>query len=93
MAQLIEWLDLLVDWKTFGLYLPVITDDTIIKIEKDKSTVPQKKIALYSKWLRVCPTATWTNVITTLEKMKEYSLAENIKQKLQFKKTSHSMYK
>ena len=92
MVQLMEWLDSLVDWKTFGLYLPAITDDTSSKIEVDEKTVSEKKRALYSKWLKICPTATWSNVITALERMKENSLAENIKQKLQLKNTSQGMY-
>ena len=89
MAQLMEWLGSLVDWESFGLYLPAMTDDTISKIEKDKKTVSEKKRALYSKWLRVCPTATWSDVITALEKMNENYLAEKIKQKL---KASQGMY-
>ena len=87
MAQLVEWLDSLVDWKIFGLYLPAITDDTISKIKVDEKNVSERKIELYSKWLKICPTATWSNVITALERMKENSLAKDIKQKLQFKKT------
>ena len=79
-----KWLDSLVDWKTFGLHLPAITGDTISKIAKDKKTLSDKKRALYSKWLRICPTATWTDVITALEKMNEIDLAEKIKQNLQF---------
>ena len=92
IAQLMEWLDLLVSWKAFGLYLPGITYNTISKIDVDEPSVSEKKIALYIKWLKVCPTATWSDVITALQRMKEYTLAEDIKQKLQFKKTSQGMY-
>ena len=88
MTQLMEWLDSLVNWKPFGLFLPSLPKDVVEKIEADKKDTADKKIVLYSKWLDVCPNGTWEDVITALEKAKENSLAESIKQKLSLQGTN-----
>ena len=84
--ELLKWLNVLVEWKAFGLHLPKITDDIIQKIDKETylKNIDDKKRALYSKWLSVCPTASWNDVIIALEKAKENTLAEDIKQKVNY---------
>jgi hypothetical protein len=82
MHQLVEWLDDLVEWETFGLFLPNITDPTISKINRDERRVDDKKRALFSKWLQVCSTATWNHVIDALVKTKYNVLAEDVKTKV-----------
>ena len=76
---LIEWLDELVDWQTFGLLLPGITYSMIEKIRADNQRIDHQKIALYAKWLEVFPDATWRDVIAALEAKKETKLAKKIR--------------
>ena len=81
VAELIEMLDSLVEWKKFGFFLPGITDSTLKIIEMDYSSVDDQKMALFSKWLRVDPQATWHNVIEALTKAKENFLVNKIERK------------
>ena len=81
VAELIEMLDSLVEWKKFGLFLPGITDPELKKIEKDYSSVDDQEMALFSKWLRVDPRATWYKVIEALMKAKENFLVNKIERK------------
>ena len=45
----------------------------IKKLEKETTnwSVDKQKLALYDKWLSVCPDAIWSDVITALEKANE----------------------
>ena len=79
VAELLESLESLVEWKKFGLFLPGITSTAVNIIEKDYSSVDDRKMALYSKWLSVDPYANWHKVIDALMKANEHSIAENIK--------------
>lgn len=74
--------DLVKDWKRFALHLPGIgpTDIDVIK-EDVRDDAVQQKIALYSKWLKVYPDASWDDVVETLEKVDENSIAEQVKKK------------
>ena len=80
-AGLLEMLDSLVEWKKFGFFLPGITDPDLKKIEKDRSSVDDQKMVLFSKWLRVDPHATWYKVIEALKKAKENFLVDKIERK------------
>ena len=84
-AELLEMLDSLIEWKKFGIFLPGITDSALKIIEKDYSSVDDQKMALFSKWLRVDPDATWYKVIEALKKSKENFLVDEIERK--FKKS------
>ena len=81
VAELVEMLDSLVEWKKFGVFLPGITDPDLKKIEKDRSSVDDQKMVLFSKWLRVDPDATWYKVIEALKKAKENFLVDKIERK------------
>ncbi len=82
LRELHENLSGIVKWEIFALYLPGISDDDIFVIEKNKrDDVVDQKFALYKKWLEVCPTASWKDVINALEKVKENTVAEQIKMK------------
>ena len=83
ISLLIQWLEPLVDWKPFGLDLPEITYSDILKIEKDSTTIDERKLALYAKWLKVAPKATWADVINALNKSRENKLVQDIRKKLQ----------
>ena len=72
----------LVNWQRFAVYLPQIdqTDNYIIE-KNNRNDVVDQKLALYETWLKVCPDATWDNVIHALESVKENTLASKIKGK------------
>ena len=78
VAELDEQLDDLVDWETFGTHLRKIKSKDIEIIERLPS-VHKQKFALYRKWLKVCPDATWSDVVIALEKAQEFTLAEQVK--------------
>ena len=80
--QLIELLDTLVNWQTFGTFLPGIKSEHIQVIERDIRGTDLQKAALFSKWLSVHPEASWQDVLLALEKSQEYSLASKVYQKL-----------
>ena len=77
-----EWLDSLIDWQKFGIFLPEINKKDVDKIEKDTTGVDNRKMALWSKWSAVYPNGTWDDVIDALERMRENALAAEIKGKL-----------
>uniref|UniRef100_A0A1X7TPZ5 Death domain-containing protein n=1 Tax=Amphimedon queenslandica TaxID=400682 RepID=A0A1X7TPZ5_AMPQE len=79
ISLLIQWLELLVDWKPFGLCLVGMEKHNILKIEQEHVKIEDKKLALYSKWLSVNPKATWRDVTDALTSIKENTLAQNIK--------------
>ena len=79
-SLLTQWLQPLVNWKSFGLCLPGLTQTHILKIEAEhRGKIDDEKIALYSDWLKVHPKATWKDVITALMKAEENALAQDIK--------------
>ena len=82
MPLLIQWLDELVEWQSFGYWLPKIEEHDIPKIEKESSNLNEQKRKLYSKWLSVCPEATWNDVIKALEANREKKIAQDIKKKI-----------
>ena len=77
-----EWLDSLINWKTFGIFLPEIKQKDVDKIEEDRTGVDSRKMALWSKWSTVYPNGTWDDVIKALKRMKENMLAVEIEGKL-----------
>ena len=93
LPLLLEWLDPLVDWQSFGLHLPGITRHDIEKIEQEKTKIDHQKIALFSKWLTVNPNGTWRDVIAALKRRRENDLVKNITDHLQAHSTvpSHTM--
>ena len=82
LRELSKLLTPLVSWQKFGINLPKITDSIIKKIEKDGSReVRLQKLALFSKWLTIDPTASWESVISALKKANEYDLASKIEKR------------
>ena len=82
MPLLIQWLDPLVEWQSFGYCLPKIEEHDIPTIEKESSNLNEQKWKLYFKWLSVCPEATWNDVIKTLEDNRNNKIAQDIKKKI-----------
>ena len=82
-SLLTQWLEPLFEWKSFGGYLPEITYSDILKIEAANVTIDERKSALYSKWLKTAPKATWADVINALRKARENKLVQDIRRNLQ----------
>lgn len=73
----------LVKWEGFALQLPNIKSaDIQIILSDQKNDVQSQRRALYEKWLRVHPSASWDDVITALGKVDENTIAENLRIKL-----------
>ena len=77
--QLNEQLKDLIDWEQFALYLPNIRQSHIAAIKQDKSSTVGQKQALIDRWLRVCPNASWENVVEALEKVDEKTIASKVR--------------
>uniref|UniRef100_A0A1X7V9L1 NACHT domain-containing protein n=1 Tax=Amphimedon queenslandica TaxID=400682 RepID=A0A1X7V9L1_AMPQE len=80
---LLQWLEPLVDWQTFGLLLPGITQQDITTIEDFEIDKEQSKKGLFSKWLKKNPTATWRDVLNALTEREEINLLQTINDQLQ----------
>lgn len=52
---------------------------------EERRYISNQKIALYNKWLSVCPEAKWSDVISALERTSHILLASKVKQKLGIK--------
>ena len=78
---LLQWLEPLVDWQSFGLLLPGITQWSIKAIEQ--LNAKHQKLALFTKWLNTNPTATWRDVLNALTKREEINLLQTINDQLQ----------
>uniref|UniRef100_A0A1X7TC45 NACHT domain-containing protein n=1 Tax=Amphimedon queenslandica TaxID=400682 RepID=A0A1X7TC45_AMPQE len=78
---LLQWLEPLVDWQSFGLLLPGITQQDITTIEQVDTE--HQKIALFTKWLNTDPTATWRDVLNALTKREEINILQTINDQLQ----------
>ena len=81
ILQLLRLLEPLVDWQSFGLLLPGITQHEIIIIEQVDTE--HQKLALFTKWLNSDPTATWRDVLNALTKREEINLLQAINDQLQ----------
>ena len=81
-SELMELLQPLVEWQTFAIFLPNISSATIRMIEKDNPSTNLRKLALFSEWLRVDSSATWSNVIDALSKANEHTLASKLEENL-----------
>ena len=80
---LLQWLEPLVDWQSFGLLLPGITQQDITTIEDFEIDTKQSKEGLFSKWLKKNLTSTWRDVLNALTKREEINLLQTINDQLQ----------
>ena len=81
--ELNEHLSPLVEWTSFALHLPRMDMTTISEIKHDhRYSVKEQKLALYQKWLTIYPSASWTDVVNALERVQEYRIAHELKEKL-----------
>ena len=77
-----EYLESLIEWQTFAIFLPKIQQSDVEKIEAERTGVNRQKMALWSKWTSVYPSGSWDDVVAALKRMKENELAEEIEIKL-----------
>ena len=84
VKELDQQLKDIVNWERLAIHLPKITqtDIEIIKQENPSSFSRQKQ-ALFDKWLRSYPNASWDVVVLALEVIDEKTLAENIQHQKQ----------
>ena len=66
------------EWKTFAASLRKIEPYQIREIQADESTLSERKLALYMKWLQVCADAKWSDVVTALRAIDEHALADTL---------------
>ena len=85
VQELDQQLKDIVNWERLAIHLPKITqtDIGIIKQDNPNNVISQKQ-ALFDKWLRSYPNASWEAVVLALEVIDENTLAQNI-QKEQYK--------
>ena len=77
--ELVKELTRLVHWESFALQLPRIENSHIQIIKRDHPYVDDQKLALFGKWLRLTPEASWKHVIDALEVVDENAIAEDIR--------------
>ena len=81
-SELMELLELLVEWQKFAIFLPKISSTMIKKIENDYSSTDLRKLAFFSEWLKVDSYATWDKVIVALSKANEHYLVSKVQENL-----------
>ena len=81
VSNLNNALDELVEWEKFAWNLKGITQKHIDIVKRDNTTISQQKSAILDKWIRVCPDASWKDVVTALEKAEENALAQKVTHK------------
>ena len=82
-----EYLESLVEWQKFAIFLPGIWQSDVDKIEasiKAETTgkLDRQKMALWTKWTSVYPSGSWDDVVAALKKVEKITLAEEIEKKL-----------
>ena len=72
----------LVNWERFALHLPKMKQPDICLIKKNETDVTLQRLALYEKWLKVYPDASWKDVVQALETIEENTIARDLKKAL-----------
>ena len=76
--ELYEALKDLKQWELFGMHLKGMKFSAITKIDSEHQNIEAKKTHLYDKWLRVCPDASWEDVVAALHKIDENRIASQV---------------
>ena len=78
-AELDQHLKRFIDWYSFALHLPGMEQTHISELkENNPCDVKQQKLDLYAKWLSLCPSASWSDVVQALEDVGEFTMANEI---------------
>ncbi|XP_019854805.1 PREDICTED: uncharacterized protein LOC109583782 [Amphimedon queenslandica] len=83
ISLLLQWLEPLVEWQSFGRQLPGITPDIITLIEQSETDLYHKKKRLITEWLSINKNAKWMDVISALKRRKETELMQFICDQIQ----------
>ena len=79
VQELDQQLKDIANWERLAIHLPKITQTDIDIIKQDNPlSVNRQKQALFDKWLRSYPNASWDAVVLALEVIDQNTLAENI---------------
>ena len=65
-------------WKNFAVSLRRIEPHHITEIQANECTISERKLALYMKWIDVCPDPKWSDVVTALRAIDEHALADTL---------------
>ncbi len=76
--ELYKALKNLTDWRSFALNLKGLEINHIQEIQRNERNLTDCKNDLYMKWLRVCPDAKWSDVVTALRAIDEHALADTL---------------
>ena len=80
MRELDTKLKDLIKWGAVATHLPGLSPADIQTIMVNNPLdVQDQKLALFDKWLRQCPEASWDHVIEALESANQTTLADKIK--------------
>ena len=84
VQELDQQLKDIVNWEGLAIHLPKITQTDIEIIKRDNPfNVISQKQALFDKWLRSYPNASWDAVVLALEVIDESALAKKIQNQKQ----------
>lgn len=73
--------DLVRNWESFARQLPGIKESILDEITYNKrDDVKSQKAAMYKKWLKVYPDASWDDVIKGLRTVGENTIAKHIQE-------------
>ena len=90
VQELDQQLKDLVNWERLAIHLPQITTSDIEIIKQNKPfDVNAQKQALFDKWLRSYPNASWDAVVLALETIDENTLAQTIQHHQQQQQQQH----
>ena len=90
VQELDQQLKDLVNWERLAIHLPQITTSDIEIIKQNKPfDVNAQKQALFDKWLRSYPNASWDAVVLALEAIDENTLAQTIQHHQQQQQQQH----
>uniref|UniRef100_A0A1X7TBQ8 Death domain-containing protein n=1 Tax=Amphimedon queenslandica TaxID=400682 RepID=A0A1X7TBQ8_AMPQE len=78
ISVLLDLLEPLENWQSFGCQLPGVTQQIIDMIQQPKKSPRQQKKILFEKWFEENPKATWKDVLTALEGRQEPKLIKDI---------------
>ena len=81
VSELYEALRDLKQWELFGMHLKGMKFSAISEIDSEHQKIKAKKAHLYDKWLRVCPDASWEDVVAALHKIDENTIAKQVTNK------------
>ena len=71
----------LIHWERLAIHLPQISSTDIETVKRNNpSDVNAQKLALFDKWLRVDPKASWDAVVLALEVIDENTIAQKIRE-------------